>query len=295
MVLEGILKSKEVRKHPFTMLALAMALSSIGIIVGYYTFPEHASILGLALVTIGMMPILHTIFVKEETEEATKPGSCLTFIERHFDLIKIYAFFFIGLIISYSLWYVALPVEMRETVFSEQEKAIEDIGKLRTAHTGQAFLFTGPCGENYWCWFDVIFANNAMVLLLAILLSFIYGVGAIFLIAWNASVLAVVIGKDMLQLMAPYAAMGVFGKVAAYFHGLFNAIGFIPHGMPEIIGYFVGAIAGGIISVAISKGKFMSHEFTTIAKDALVLILIALLLLFFAALIEAGLIIGIAG
>ncbi|KKW36446.1 MAG: Peptidase [Candidatus Peribacteria bacterium GW2011_GWB1_54_5] len=45
----------------------------------------------------------------EEEEEAAHPGSAATFIERHFDIIAIYSWFLIGLIFSYSMWYVVLP------------------------------------------------------------------------------------------------------------------------------------------------------------------------------------------
>ena len=292
MVLETIIRPKEIRKHPLVMVGLSIVFSSIGIMLAYYTFPQSASLLSLGFVTVMMMPTLHAIFVQEEREEEECPGRTTTFIERHFDLIKIYSFFFIGLIISYSLWYVVSPIEMRNTVFSEQEGVLKNISELRSTITGKAYTSAPQCTNDYWCIFWLIFKNNSMLLFLAIFFSFLLGVGAIFLIAWNASVIAVLIGKDAITTIAANPAGGPLVVLGAYSGGLFNAIGLIPHGMPEILGYLVGAIAGGIISVAITRRKYMCKEFEVIVKDAAFLILIAVALLALGALVESALILG---
>ena len=286
MVLEAIVSRKELMKHPLMMLFLAILCSSAGLWLAYYTFPASSSILGIAFVTIALVPTMHAIFVKEEAIEAESESWTPNFIERHLTVVKIYAWFFIGLIISYAFWYAFLPVDVRENIFSEQEKALSGIEKLKASMTGDAVMKTGTCGENMFCWFELIFYNNAFVLLLAVLFSFVYGAGAIFLIGWNASVIGVVIGKDVLQ------AMAVSGNFAeAFAIGIFNGLGLLPHGIPEAAGYFFGAISGGIIGVAIIKEKHRTHEFKVIGKDALITIGIALLLLMVGALIEAAVIV----
>ncbi|GAG01403.1 unnamed protein product, partial [marine sediment metagenome] len=58
------------------------------------------------------------------------------------------------------------------------------------------------------------------------------------------------------------------------------------HGIPEIAAYFIGGLASGIISIAIIKHDFMGKQFKHILKDAMVLILIAVVVLIAAALIE---------
>ena len=130
------------------------------------------------------------------------------------------------------------------------------------------------------------------MLFLAIILSFVYGAGAIFLIAWNASIIGVVIGKDILLIAATITGFGSLNFAAAYFPALVYGLRFLPHGLPEVVGYFVGAVAGGIISVAITKKKYATHEFANISKDALIMAGIAVLLLFIAAVIEAAIIVG---
>ena len=91
-----------------------------------------------------------------------------------------------------------------------------------------------------------IFFNNLRVLFFSILFAFFYGAGAIFILTWNASVI------------------GVF----------------------EILAYFVGGLAGGIISVAIINHDINSDKFKNIMKDSLDLILLSIILLVFAALLE---------
>ncbi len=292
MVLESIVTGTEARKHPLVMMFLAALLSTIGIWVSYYTFPSSASILSIGFITIGIVPILYTIFILEEAEEASEGGLWPAFISRHFDIIKIYSWFFIGLILSYSLWYIVLPTEVNTTVFSEQNEVIEGIGNLRNQLTGNITLETAVCEENMWCWFDIILQNNLKVLFLAVILSLVYGVGAMFLIAWNASVIGAVIGKDVLMLMGNYSSFGAFAPILAYGHGLIRALGLVPHGIFEVLGYFVGSMAGAIISIVVTKGHYRKNEFTLLIKDSIGLLFLAVILLFIGAVIEAMLIIG---
>jgi uncharacterized membrane protein SpoIIM required for sporulation len=58
------------------------------------------------------------------------------------------------------------------------------------------------------------------------------------------------------------------------------------HGIPEIAAYFVGALAGGIISVAIIRRDLKGERMWRIFQDALILMLIAVAILIVAGLIE---------
>ncbi|MEW6294846.1 MAG: stage II sporulation protein M [Candidatus Diapherotrites archaeon] len=298
MVLESILGEKDARKHPLVMMLFSIALSSVGLWVSYFTFPSTASTLGIAFVTIAAMPVLYSIFVAEEEEEAERPGATLTFIERHFDILKIFGWFFIGLIISYSFWYFFLPQDTRSIVFSEQEGALGEISDIRNDLTetgeyrGSVVGSDVKCTNDYWCIFKVVLANNSTVLFLSILISFAYGAGALFLIGWNASVIGVLIGKDAMQSITLSPTQGPLEAVTSYGGSLVNGLSLIPHGLPEIGGYLIGAIAGGIISVAITKKKYRTHEFQIITKDSLLLTFFAFMLLIVGALIEAALIVG---
>ena len=294
MVFESILGEAQIRRHPLYILFLSIAFSSISIWVSYFTFPESSSILSLAFITIGIMPVMFSIFTVEEEEEAEHPGSAATFIERHFDIIAIYSWFLIGLIFSYSMWYVVLPqkeasfclgegicmaMPAKEKIFREQENTFNAFQSIRQdIATGKATGAIGGGGTSFVDVFLLIFTNNASVFGLAVLFSFIFGAGAIFLLAWNGSFIGVVVGKEMLR--------------SDVLSGMMIVVGLLPHGIPEFIAYFIGAIAGGIISAAISKKSYRKYEFEIIAKDVLVLIAIAYAILILGALIEAWIIVA---
>ena len=56
--------------------------------------------------------------------------------------------------------------------------------------------------------------------------------------------------------------------------------------VPEILGYFIGGLAGGIISVAVIQHDFGSRNFKHILLDSVDLVLLGLAILFVAALME---------
>jgi len=295
-VLESLVDTAAVKRHPAVMMLLAIVLSSAAFWVAFSTFPESASILGIAFITIAFVPILHLIMAETEEEEVETPGWAGGFLKRHFSVVKIYAWFFLGIVISYAFWFSVLPAETRGRFFEVQERELGKITAFKSSLAGNASAALtggGNCTKEFSCWFNIIFINNATVLFWAVLFSFAFGAGAIFLISWNASIIGVVIGRDIASLASAYSGLGEYSLVAAFAHGLFNAVGFIPHGLPEITGYFVGAIAGGIISAAISKKKFRTHEFEIVAKDAAFLVLVGLLLLLLGAAIEAGVIVSV--
>jgi len=291
MVLEELVSVSTARKHPHNVMFLSLILSSVGIWIAYYMFEECASLLALAFSTVGFVPFMHNVLTAEEEEEAEHPGSAMSFLGRHSDLIGIYSWFFIGLLLSHTFWYLVLPenkvvncigdfcfpVPERDKVFAEQEKAWKFIRGEVTGNLSKAACLDS-LKKDFWSCTLFIYSNNAMVLGLAVLLSFLYGAGAISLIEWNASVIGLFIGREILQ--------------KNIMSGIQTAIGYLPHGIPEIFAYFFGAIAGGIISVAITKGKYKTHEFETIAKDVFVLLVLAYIVLFIAALIESALIVG---
>ena len=88
---------------------------------------------------------------------------------------------------------------------------------------------------------------------------------------WNASVIA--------------AAIGVFaeGNILNLPMGFLK---YMIHGIPEIAAYFIGALAGGIISVAIMRKKLEGERKWVVLEDALILLIVAIVILFVSALIE---------
>ena len=76
-------------------------------------------------------------------------------------------------------------------------------------------------------------------------------------------------------------------SVFSYFYAFpLGLLRYFIHGIPEIAAYFLGGLAGGIISVAMINHDLESDHFRNIFIDAIDLILLSILVLVFAALIE---------
>ncbi len=274
MVLESVIRSQFALKHPFSMFFYGIVISVISAGIALSTFPNAASVLAVALVTIGTMPILYNTFSREERHETNHPGNPATFFGRHFHLISLYSFFFLGLILANAFLYTELPQDLRGQLFFEQETTYGQIEDLRGETTREEF--PNACQDNrFWgLAINCIFTNNAIVLGWTLLLSVLYGAGALFLIAWNASVIGLVIGQEILS-SNHMIALGKFGCL-------------LPHGIPEIGAYFIGAIAGGMISISVAQKLYKHPQFGIILQDVLVMVILAYLLLFAGSIIESA-------
>ena len=123
--------------------------------------------------------------------------------------------------------------------------------------------------------FQRIIFNNVSVLFLSFLFAFLFGSGAIFILAWNASVLS--------------AAIGLVAKGIGGLRGFPTAIlTFLPHGSFEILAYFIAGVAGGLISAVIMRRK--SKWFWVVTKDGFKMIAVAIFLLIIGAVIETTII-----
>jgi len=81
------------------------------------------------------------------------------------------------------------------------------------------------------------------------------------------------------------AAIGIFAEsnIALLPLGLLR---YMIHGIPEIGAYFMVALSGGIVSVAIINHDIQSEKFWVILQDALNMVILAVVVLFIAALME---------
>ena len=99
----------------------------------------------------------------------------------------------------------------------------------------------------------------------------IFGAGAIFILAWNASVIAAAIG-----IFAKYQIKQIPIGVGRY----------MIHGFPEIAAYFITALAGGMIGVGVIRNGIMNNRFLRIVENSVILIFIGIVILAVAAVIE---------
>ena len=258
MVLESLISVKKAEKQPEDMLPIGITYSSIAIWLAIWLFPGQASSTAILFTVIATLPILLQVFYFEEKKEArTKKISLKT----HRQAIPFFIYLFLGLLISFTFWYVVLPEASAAKLFSTQINTISSI------NSGGNLVLS----EKIYS----IFFNNFKVLIAAILLSILYGAGSVFIFAWNASVIAVAIGS-----VIKHAGQTSFPLFAGAF------LKYIVHGIPEVTAYFLGGLAGGILSYAIVRHEYGTKKFTHTLLDSLDLIAAAVILLVLAAVIE---------
>ncbi len=249
MVVENIIKPEWVWREPLYAAFLGFCLSMIGTSVGLFVFTEDASLAGVLFTTIAGVAFLNRIII-------AVPGN--SFWERNQKLILIYGLFFLGVTLSYIFWYLILPQAASQFFFSKQIKV------LSQPFSALAGFFSFPRAT-----FIAIIANNLKIVMFVLILSLIYGSGAVMIITWNASVLGVFIAS--------------FGKFTTF-------LAFVPHTSLEFLAFFAAAVAGTLIAITFDRVKMGTADWNRIISDASMLFILAVVFIALGAIIETGLI-----
>ena len=226
----------------------------------------------LFLVGLPSIPFLLKIFQCEVEVEERKQFLGSRTLARHYTAIKTLAAFFIGLVLAFAFFYLALPQQDSAQLFSTQKS---ELGNIRGSFQGHAIA------EDV---FEKLFSHNLQVLMFIILFSLVYGAGAVFILVWNASVIGVFLGEFSTSYIVTRGAEAG-GHLTGVSLGL---LGILPHGTLELGAYLIAALAGGILSAAIIRGDYKEKEFPLIIYDVAKLVAWAIVFLAVGAFIEAN-------
>lgn len=275
MVLESLLNPLKAEKKPWEMFFIGFLYSSVAILLSLWIFKEQASLVMVFLTVMACIPIVYSTMKLEERKDLVIPKERVL-LREHNKAIVFLMFLFFGITMSFVTWYVFLPSSMLDTVFDKQTATIQSINNQVSGNAYQQFST-----------FSKIFLNNLNVLSFAVLFAFIYGAGAIFILTWNASVIGTAIGNFVRSNLSQYAGLIGFDKFSNYF-GIVSIglLRYLLHGIPEILAYFYGGLAGGIISVAIIKKHYKDERFSHVLFDVSELLVISIAFLLIAAFIE---------
>ena len=281
MVLESLIDPWTAKKHPIRLFFIGLLFASISSLFALWIFKSQASLVMVFLTVVISIPLMYATLEEEEGEDI-KDDTEKSMLKEHSKAISFLTMMLLGFIVGYSLWFLFLPADTVQTMFDIQLSTIESINSnaiFTTSATGWATSISD-------IFFSILF-NNIKVLIFCLFFAFFFGAGSIFILAWNASVIAAAIGTYVRNGLANYASSLGFTKFAAYFT-LFTAgiLRYMVHGIFEIAAYFLGALAGGIISVALINQKFGTEGFRKVMFDAFILVIIALALLIFGTFIE---------
>jgi len=259
MVLESLISTHTLRRHPSEAVIQGAVGTAVAIIIC-----KLLSQNGLFLTALVVMALLPSAIIQIKHDEKQKENNEFWkyiyqggFLQRHGGLILDYIFIIIGISVTISAAYIILPEQTTSIIFSDQLSIINQI----TGNLTQPTLF------------EKILINNLGVMAICFVFSLFYASGALFLIAWNATVLGVVVGQGAKALLGLQSIPLV----------LFS---YMPHGSFEFLGYIFAGIAGGLISAAITRHRESKDHFWFVMKDALLLTIAAIIFLVIGAYIE---------
>ncbi len=275
MVLESLLNPFNAESSPRKVVLLGFLYCSVAILLSLWIFKSQSSLILVFLTAMAALPLIYNTIKMEEGKDLYLKGE-KALLKEHGKALSCFINLFIGITVAVFVWYVLVSPATVDVLFKTQTDTI-------TAINGRV---TGAAGSQ-WNIFSKIFFNNMKVLIFCVLFSFLYGSGAIFILTWNASVIGTAIGNFIRTNLASYSNLVGWDKTAHYFQvisiGLFK---YVIHGVPEILGYFTAALAGGIISVAVIKHDFSTRKFEHILLDSADLMLLSIFIILVAALLE---------
>ena len=277
-MLESLVNPKRVEKGPWKMFFIGLLYASLSLLLVHWFFKGDAVLSkfsGMIVVTFCVMFSLPFIYyvIKQEEEEDEQIEGFFSVWKTHSDAIYAFMWLFLGFIIAFSFWYMILGNSDLLNAQIETYCMINSPGNIEDCvakyDINQKTFSTGAATKETR--FLSIIENNVYVMIFTLLFSLIFGAGAIFVLAWNASVIAGAIG-----IFTKYQITDIPLGVARY----------MIHGFPEITAYFITALAGGIFGVGVIKNGFKSPKFLRILENVIILLFIAIIILIIAAAIE---------
>lgn len=283
MVLESLVIPSEMEKTPRDMFYVGFLYASLGLFLAHWIFGSYSSLASVFITAMPMVVIMYKVLKLEERKDVEfsiyekygRPLKRSFLIKEHGRAVSLFIFMFIGMVISYTLWSTILPEDVINRLFESQ---IETIKAINVKAVGNAIDPDNALTS--------ILYNNFKVLMFCILFSFLYGSGAIFILTWNASVIGVAVGNIIRRSIIECSGMSQSMFIYNYLGTFSISFSYAIHGIPEIAAYFIGALGGGIISIAVTNHDIKSDRFKGIIIDSADLIILSCILLFIAGLIE---------
>lgn len=260
------------------MLFVGLLYGSLALLLVKYFFGADSVLSqasGMIVITFCVMlslPYLYFMFRQEEQEDEQVEGFFGVW-KVHKDALWAFMWLFIGLLIAFSFWNAVLQDSNLFNFQVETYCAINSQGSIDECVSQYSFnqnsLPTGAATKELRLL--SIIENNVYVMIFTLIFSLIFGAGAVFILAWNASVIA--------------AAIGIFTKYQITEIPL-GILRYMVHGIPEIAAYFITALAGGIVGVGVLRHGIKSRKFLRILENAVLILFVALIIIVLAGIIE---------
>ncbi len=276
-MLETLINPAEAEKGPWKMFFIGLLYGSLSLILVHFFFAQDylSKYSGIIVVTFCVMFTLPFMYylIKQEEKSDEEVESLLGIWKVHSDAVFALMWLFLGFVIAFAVWNIVLQ---DPNLFNAQIGTYCSINSpgqvdscIQKYSVSQTSVVTGAATSGVR--FLSILQNNIYVMIFTLIFSFIFGAGAIFVLAWNASVIS--------------AAIGIFTQ---------NQLKGIPlgfarymiHGIPEIGAYFITALAGGIFGVSAIRNGIKSKTFFRVVGNSFIMLFIAIAILILAAIVE---------
>jgi uncharacterized membrane protein SpoIIM required for sporulation len=273
-----MINPKRAEKGPWKMFFIGLLYASLSLLLVHYLFGNDAVLSkfsGLIVVLFCVMfslPFMYFIIRQEEREDE-EIGGFWGVWKTHGDAIYSFMWLFLGFIIAFSVWNIVLQDSTLLNAQIETYCNINSPGSIEDCVAEYSFtskVISSSASANTARFLSIV-GNNFGVMILTLIFSLIFGAGAIFILAWNASVIS--------------AAIGIFTKynLADIPLGL---VRYMIHGFPEIAAYFITALAGGMFGIGVTRHGIGNKKFLKVLVHIGMLIGIAIVVLLIAAVIE---------
>jgi len=277
-MLEMLINPRVAEKQPWKMFFIGLIYASLSLVLTKWFFSNDAVLSqfsGMIVVTFCVMfslPFMYYMIKQEEEEDEQIEGFFRVWHE-HSDAIYAFMWLFLGFIIAFSFWHIILNDPNLFNAQIETYCRINSPGNFEDCINKYTFVEgLNPTGAvTREMRFLSILENNVYVMIFTLIFSLIFGAGAIFVLAWNASIIATAI-----RIFAESKISGIPIGIARY----------MIHGFPEIAAYFITALAGGILGVGFLRNGIRNPRFLRVIENTVILLFIAILILIFAAVIE---------
>ena len=277
-MLEMLINPRKAERKSWELFFVGAFYASISILLVNWIFSQDAVLSrysGILVITFTVMLSIPFVYYTLKLEEKKITGTIgtIALLKEHKKAIFAFIWLFLGFVIALSFWYMVLSSTQSfraqiETYCLINRPANFDacVKQYDIKDTSAPVGFLSNTERLF-----LIFTNNIYVLIFTLIFSLIFGAGVIFVLAWNASVIA--------------AAIGIFtqSELSALPLAL---VRYMIHGIPEITSYFIVAMAGGMVSIAVIRHETGTEKFWDVLQDSLNLIIIAVIVLFLAALVE---------
>ncbi|MBU0894322.1 MAG: stage II sporulation protein M [Nanoarchaeota archaeon] len=277
-MLESLINPKRAEKGPWKMFFIGLVYASLSLLLVHWFFagdPVLSKFSGIIVVTFAVMFSLPFMYymIKQEEEEDEQVEGFFSVWKIHSDALYGFMWLFLGFIIAFAFWH---PILNNNELFNAQIKTycmINSPGNIEDCFVrySPTEKITSTGAATHGKRFFSIIENNVYVMIFTLVFSLLFGAGAIFVLAWNASVISAAIG-----IFTKYQLTQIPLGIARY----------MIHGFPEIAAYFVTALAGGIFGVGILKNGIKSPQFLRVLENTIILLFVAIVLLLLAATIE---------